>query len=358
MDVTYTFPATKGLQAEKDFFTSSIPFKYLVRLFRFDDEGVPTELRAQRKLNEKRAEAIADYILANPTDFVLPAITASCDHSMTFEAVDENHAIGLLKIPLDACLLINDGQHRRRGIELALQENPALAEQSISVTLFFDQGLKASQQMFADINSRASKPSGSINALYDLRNPFSRWILDILNQMPTIKARIDMENATPGKKSSNLWSLVAFHKFVGMLTGINEKNIGRVPNLAAKTDEVVAFVDALKSIPLWAPMLEGKISAPEMREKFIVSHAVFLHALAVLGAHTPDLSMLANLDAIDPAKSSPLWQGRSVIHGKMRKTTDGVNSTAAVLMQFCKVTMPESIAALDELCTADAEQAA
>ena len=352
MTVSVTLPATRGNQAGKPFFSTTIPFKFLVRMFRFDEETVPADLRAQRKISEPRAQAIADYILGNPDSFVLPAITASCDQSMSFESLSEKHEIGLLSIPLDSYLQINDGQHRRRAIELALRENPLLADQSISVTLFFDRGLAASQQMFADINARATKPSGSINALYDLRNPYSRWILDILSQRPAIKARIDMENAAPGKNSSYLWSLVAFHKFAGVLTGLNEKNIGRVPDLKAKTDEVVAFLDALGAIPFWKPMLDGKMAAEEMRENFIISHAVFLHALAVLGSHTANLDQLAGLSGIDPSKAAPAWQGRSVIHGKMRKTTDGVNSTAAVLLRACGIALPENLARLDEMCRA------
>ncbi|MDO3380393.1 DNA sulfur modification protein DndB [Geoalkalibacter halelectricus] len=358
MNVTYTFPATKGFMAGKEFFTATIPFKFLVRLFRFDSAEVPAELRAQRKINEGRAQKIADYILSNPGTYVLPAITASCDKGMTFQSMSDEHALGLLQVPLDSTLLINDGQHRHRGIALALEQNPALADEGVSVTLFWDQGLASSQQMFSDINANAAKPSGSINALYDLRNPFAQWVMEILGNRPAIKARIDMEAASPAKKSSKLWSLVAFHTFVNLLTGINAKNIGRVPDLSAKTAEVCAFLDALDAIPYWQPMLASTMSAEDVRENLVISHAVFLHALGILGAHTPDLSRLSGLGQLDPSKAAPLWQGRCVLQGKMRKTTDGVKSTAAVLMKHCGVDMPEDIARLDALCLSDQAQAA
>lgn len=350
MDVSYTFPATKGEQAGKTFYSATVAIKYLVRLFRFDDPGVPPELRAQRKLNESRAQAIADYILENPESFVLPAITVSCDHSMRFESLHEDHGLGLLRIPIDACLLINDGQHRRKGLEIALRENPHLADQSITVTVFYDQGLKASQQMFSDINARATKPSGSLNALYDLRNPYSQWILEILGHLPAIKERIEMEAPSPPKTSSNLWGLTAFHKFVGLLTGVNAKNIASVPDLAAKTQEVVAFVKALDAIPRWEAMLEHVISAEDVREKYVIGHTVFLHALGILGAHTADLSQLEGLGRVEPIKASAMWQNRCVVNGKMYPKTDGVKSTAAVLMRLCGITLPEDLAELDERC--------
>ena len=353
MSVNYTFPATKGVQAGKDFFTATVPYKFLVRLFRFDDESVPAELRAQRSLNESRAKSISDYILSNPNTYVLPAITASCDSSMTFDPSDPQYPVGLLQIPLDACLLINDGQHRRRGIELALQENPGLADHCISVSLFYDQGLHASQQMFSDINSHATKPSGSLNALYDLRNPYSRWVMEILDKMPAIKSRVDMENAAPGKLSSKLWSLVAFHMFVNLLTGLNSRNIRSLPDPAKKAAQVVEFIENLNAIPMWQAMIKGNISAVEVREQYILSHAVFLHALGVMGSHMKDVSQMGSLQNLDPSKSSAMWANRCVVQGKMRKTTDGVKSTAAVLMSLCGITMPEDIKKLDLLCTGE-----
>lgn len=351
MQVTYTFPATKGIQAGKEFYTATIQYKYLIRLFRFDGEDVPAELRAQRKLNEGRAEGIGSYMIENSDSYVLPAITASCDRSMTFEQVHPEHAVGLLRIPLDATLLINDGQHRRKGIEIAVQENPALVDESVSVTIFFDGGLRHAQQLFSDINSNACKPSGSINALYDLRNPFSAWVMSILEQRPAIKRRIDMEAASPSKTSSNLWSLVAFHNFVTLLTGANAKNIKKQPNLPAITARVLDFIGSLEAIPMWKAMVAGTISAEEMREQYVISHAVFLHALAVMGSHVADVSQLAGLAQVDPAKASPAWNNRCVVQGKMRKTSDGVKSTAAVLMKLCGLELTGEILALDGLCS-------
>lgn len=350
MNVSYTFPATRGTQAGKDFFSTTVAFKYLVRLFRFDDEFVPAQLRAQRTLNETRAKAIAQYILDNPDTYVLPAITASCDASMVFQPMSEEHAIGILQIPITANLLVNDGQHRRRGIELALLENPLLADHAVPVMIMFDQGLAYSQQIFSDINSNSSKPSGSLNALYDLRNKYSRWILDILEKRPAYKARIDMENASPGKKSPHLWSLVAFHSFINHLSGVTERNIETLANLDRMTEEVLAFMDKLDTIPLWSAMLKGEMSAESVRDNYIISHAVFLSALGILGTYTKDLSQLDGLANVDPSKASDLWKGRSVVAGRMVKTSTGVRSTAAQLMNLCGIPLPADLAAINDLC--------
>ncbi len=129
---------------------------------------------------------------------------------------------------MDATLLINDGQHRRKGIEHALLRNPRLRDETITVTIFFDQGLERSQQMFADINGKQVKPSSAINALYDRRNPFNAWVLSVIGMVPEIGPRIDVENSSVPAKSYKLWSLVAFKKFLSLLTGLTEKNIADV----------------------------------------------------------------------------------------------------------------------------------
>ncbi|WP_420811655.1 DNA sulfur modification protein DndB [Marinobacterium stanieri] len=74
-----------------------------MRLFRFDEEDVPTQLRAQRKLNEKRSKAIGEYVIKNRADYVLPALTASCDTAMRFDPIGvpgSGTRLGMLHIPL------------------------------------------------------------------------------------------------------------------------------------------------------------------------------------------------------------------------------------------------------------------
>jgi DNA sulfur modification protein DndB len=55
--------------------------------------------------------------------------------------------------------LINDGQHRRAAIEEALKVRPEFGDETISVVFFIDAGLENSQQMFADLNKHAVRPT-------------------------------------------------------------------------------------------------------------------------------------------------------------------------------------------------------
>ena len=69
--------------------------------------------------------------------------------------------VGTLTIPMSAKFVINDGQHRRAAIQQALVESPDLGDESIAIVLFLDLGLNRCQQMFADLNRHAVRPSKS-----------------------------------------------------------------------------------------------------------------------------------------------------------------------------------------------------
>jgi DNA sulfur modification protein DndB len=368
----FAVPAVRGVQAGSEYYLAQIPYSILARLFVFDEEAVPAELRAQRTLNKKRAEDISDYMLENRYEYVLPALTASVDIAMAFEPLEGIAQLGTLHIPMSATMLINDGQHRRYAIELALKADPTLQNETAPVQIHFDQGLARSQQIFADINSKAVKPSSAISALYDHRNPYNAWIQTLLNAMPSIKKRIDFENATPGQRSYKLWSLVAFKKFVTLLTGVNEKTISQLDDMKLKgiADMINRFLkECSDHLPQWGQMIEGWITAVEVREQMVIGHAVFLEALGMFGKQAlfagPYLApfdrdakvvdhtrarwdVMQGLKGVEVGKGEPNWENRCVVLGKMQKTSDGTKSTAAKLLQIAGVELSADLAAVND----------
>src|SRR5215213_9640749 len=116
----YIFPAIKGIQAGREYYISMCPLRLIPKLFIFDEEELPAELRAQRTLNKVRIPAITRYITDNPKDYVFSSITASVDGDVEFiplGGTGSKNKIGELKVPMSARIIINDGQHRRAAIE-------------------------------------------------------------------------------------------------------------------------------------------------------------------------------------------------------------------------------------------------
>jgi len=76
-------------------------------------------------LNRDRLPEIASYITRNPDSYVFSSLTASVDGEMRFEPLAEglhSDRVGLLRISMDSRFVINDGQHRRAAIDLAMKE--------------------------------------------------------------------------------------------------------------------------------------------------------------------------------------------------------------------------------------------
>jgi DNA sulfur modification protein DndB len=165
----YVFPAIRGIQAGREYYVSMCPVRLIPKIFSFDDEEIPPEMRAQRILNRSRVPEIARYVVSNPTGYVFSAITVSINADIAFESIGSED-IGRLTVPMDARFVINDGQHRRAAFEQALKENPDLGDETIAVVFFLDIGLKRSQQMFTDLNRYAVHPDPSLNILYDNRD--------------------------------------------------------------------------------------------------------------------------------------------------------------------------------------------
>src|SRR5207342_3807162 len=90
-------------------------------------------------------------------------------------------------------ILINDGQHRRAAIEEAVKERPEIGDETISVVLFADGGLGRSQQMFADLNVHATKPTKSIRLLYDHRDELAQLSREVVQQVALFREFTDLE---------------------------------------------------------------------------------------------------------------------------------------------------------------------
>ncbi len=59
----YLFSAIRGVQAGKEYYVTMCPLRLIPRMFLFDEDELPAELRAQRTLNHARIPQIANYII-------------------------------------------------------------------------------------------------------------------------------------------------------------------------------------------------------------------------------------------------------------------------------------------------------
>ncbi|MFZ4297297.1 DNA sulfur modification protein DndB [Streptomyces cinereoruber] len=333
----YTFPAIRGVQAGREFYASMCPLRLIPKIFLFDEDDLSAELRAQRVLNKGRLPALARYILDNPEDYVFSALTASVDGDMAFDSQGSEgsaHRTGQLRIPMDARFLINDGQHRRAAIELALKENPDLGDETIAVVFFHDAGLSRSQQMFADLNRHAVRPARSIGVLYDHRDVNAQITRTLTERSVIFKGFVEMEKSTLSARSRKLFTLSAL--YFG--------NQSLLQSLDLKQDEAIrltqAFWEAVDTaLPEWAMVRDRQLSAQEMRRDFIHSHGIALHALGRIGNSLLRKSakaaewkrQLIPLKDVDWTRTNIDWEGRAIVGGRVSKSHQNVTLTVNYL---------------------------
>jgi DNA sulfur modification protein DndB len=333
----YQFPAIRGIQAGREYYVSQCPVRLIPRLFTFDDSELPVEIRAQRTLNRSRLPEISQYILDNRSDYVFSAITASIDAEVKFDPISgdqEGSRIGVLHVPMSARFVINDGQHRRGALELALAEDPSLGDDTIAVVFFLDVGLERSQQMFADLNRYAVKPSASIGVLYDHRDPLSSITRGVVGRIDLLRDLVELEKTTLPAKSRKLFTLSA-------LFTANRALLAGTDHSPEQIDVVEAFWRGVApSFPEWEAVHARRLSAGEVRQDFIHSHGTVLHALGVVGnslQQRPPVDWPAvsqALGKIDWSRSNTrLWEGRAMIAGRVSKASQNVTLTANAIKQ-------------------------
>ena len=335
---SYVFSALRGMQAGLEYYVAMCPLKLIPKIFLFDEGDIPAELKAQRSLNRARVPEIAQYLVENPTEYVFSSITASIDGEVRFVPVTENSSfsnLGQLTVPMTARFIINDGQHRRAGIEEALKERPELGDETLSVVFFVDSHLRRSQQMFADLNKHAIRPTKSLGILYDLRDPQSQLARKLISTVPVFKGLTETEKTTISNRSTKLFTLSSIYQ--GTRALLNKPKNG----LITPQEESLAveyWTEVAKHIPEWQMAQAKKVSTAELRRDFIHAHGIALHTLGILGhallATEPKRwkERLKALEKVDWLRSNTkLWEGRAMVGGRVSKAHTNVTLTAAAL---------------------------
>lgn len=327
----YSFPAIRAVQANKPFFVATCPLSIIPKIFMYDEEEVPAELRAQRTLNKGRIPEMTRYLLESPDNYVFSAITASVGTEVEFEEHPGSRNIGTLKVPMDAQILINDGQHRRAAIEEAIKENAEIGQDNIAVLFFVDEGLKRSQQMFADLNKYAVRPSASLSTLYDHRDQASELARYLAMTAKPFVGFTEFEKTSISNTSAKIFTLSGIKHAARALLGKGPKD----GFTESEKETNVKFWEMLNNfMPEWQQVQNKSLSASEFRRDYISAHGIGLQALAMVGRNLLEEDsdnideMLNKLKSIDWRKANSQWSNRAMQHGRLSKSMSNKFLTA------------------------------
>lgn len=348
------FTAIRAVQAGKTYFVTACPLRLVSEILSFDGPDLPAHLRAQRVLNKARVPQIARYLSANPTSYVLSAITASIDADARFEPhTSSGNGIraGDLVVPSKARILVNDGQHRRAAITEALKSRPELAHESVPLVLFLDAGLTRSQQIFADLNRHVIRPSTSLSVLYDHRDWIARLARKVAAEISPFIDLTELERSSLSNRSTKMFTLSAIHQATqALLRHRSRETLGdQDERLVLEFWTVVGELIQKK----WGFLRDG-MTAADLRRDYIHAHAVALHALGAIGselvAHDPEgwRARLESLASLDWARANPLWEGRAIRNGRISKSGPSLVLTTNVLRQRVGLELSLTSCALEE----------
>lgn len=225
-----------------------------------------TQLTWNRPEIPEHSQAIAKYIVENyKKAYIIPPLSLNIQHQVHLYIPDYASEFfpGYLVIPGSAKLAITDGQHRKTGISLAMDQMDEadavnFANDAVSVMITCETDLNQIHQDFADCSKTKSLPP-SLLAVYDRRNPANRLVSDLELMCPLFKDRIDPNSKTLSKKSTFLFLANQLRQLVKeLLTGsyaIADAEFGtRAMELLGKEDQ---YDDAVQKFSEYINYLSG-----------------------------------------------------------------------------------------------------
>jgi len=165
----------------------------------------------------------------------------------------------------------------------------------------------------------------------------------VLNS-PFFKALVELERSSLSPRSKKLFTLSAIYNANSAL--LDKLDIESRENsvvIATQWWEAVA-----EHIPEWNQVYEHKVSAGEVRQRYIHTHGTTLVALARVGnailknGSAPVIqsgwkSRIKPLSKIDWSRSNREWVGRTIINGQVKKGDQNIRLTANVIKRRLKL---------------------
>ncbi len=315
-------PALRGRQGDRTIYLV-LPTNNVLNTF-FTAEMEPVDDRSQRPLDPKHAAKIGDYIVANPRDYLLGAITYAVDVVGTFDEVEPGTGIGVLHLPLTARLRSVDGQHRRRGLKHAIDVVDAIGGEHTALLIYVESDLAKRKQMFSDMNNTARVVPKTLNVAYDSRDPFARAVNTLIAQHPLLAGRVETEAARVKPGTDALYTLGGVHDvskrlFVGQDGRVREP--GRFDEQEILT-RVSSFFDLLqKARPEFAAAADAD-TLDALRSSTILFSSTTLRVLAGAvyecvwkqpgGDDSLDF-LIDPLAAVDFAPGDPVWRASGLV---------------------------------------------
>jgi DNA sulfur modification protein DndB len=198
--------------------------------------------------------------------------------------------------------------------------------------------LKRSQQMFADLNKHAVRPTKSLGILYDYRDPASELARKLTVVVPIFNGLTEMEKATISNRSIKLFTLSSIFQATQAL--LKKKKHDDI-SIQEEQLAIEYWIELAKHMPDWNKVKAGETNAAFLRKNYIHAHGLALQVFGAIGANLfeqfPDnwKQKLRKIDTIDWSRENAiLWEGRALVGGRVSKAHNNVILTTNTLKEI------------------------
>jgi len=365
------FPCNLFHQGDRQFISAVFPINFIVNELIVNsterDKGI-NEVRSatNRPLDVPHAIVTEDYIHKNfKSKYILPPMTLNIQDSVkvyTTDVVGAYVTPGYLVVPYGVKFSITDGQHRQRALrqlqaKLSAEDWNKLKNDGIVTMITIEDNTDQVHQDFADCSKTKPLPK-SLIAVYDKRNPANGIVIDIINDCPLFKNKVDATAPTLSKKSTKLFLVSQVRSFIKELCK-GSSSMGDVDfeiaaqamfedaNSEAYKDAVKAFKEFIDKITSKIPVLNQVSNLkdglemnqiPILRSEWLVLNSAGLNIIGRIGYEILQDPLLKQkmdiyideLSKINWRKDAPQWLGNIVAKGSKEETLK-INGTNASL---------------------------
>lgn len=349
------------------------------------DSAISSDI-VNRFLDAKHVKELKQYILDNKDNFTIPPITLVCKTELTFhpvtfglekfDSIDEVYAVakevgsilGKVVIPLGYSFICLDGNHRSKAISELAFENPEVAAGNYMLcNIVYETDNLRIRQDFVDINQNAKTTTGTINTLFNSRDPLAKITSQTVENVDYLKESVELLSASVSKSSKKLYTLNNIKNAIvelGTYNSQSKSSINKVSELLGKDPEYLAglsleidvFFDMLRNNVVISDYLNST-SAEEkikVRSGALLSSGVGLIIAARVVSDASEYSkglsykeIVSKVFNYDWSRSNEFFKGKILSdEGSIISSTNSIKSTASALL---KELFPEASVAKENL---------
>src|SRR5262245_56375664 len=198
--------------------------------------------------------------------------------------------------------------------------------------------------MFSDLNRFVPKTSKSLGMLYDRRDNLSALTLDLAEDVDVFRNMLDKEKITIPRRSPKLFTISALYEANEELLGKKIAEQGSPAYAEILKRAIEYWTELSKILGDWQKVKNGELSASDLRQEKINTHAVVLRALGGVGRVLLEKyprdwqKKLTVLERIDWRKSvgnsaNPLWDAVCITAGSVVSNRQARAATLDVLLR-------------------------